>query len=269
MKYLLTKTGLRARLFLIVLFAVIPAFALNAYTAISGRQQAAADAERDAMNRVRLAAREQSRLIASTRQLLVSLSQLSELQHPSSAEACHRTLAEVLKPFSYYRQLGLALPDGRVYCRSSTVTTKVNISDRGYFQRAMQTRDFGIGDYQIGRATLKSSINFGHAILDDHGNVLTVIFAALDLDWFNQLISTNELPPDSTMTVVDSRGTVLARYPNPEKWVGKTMPDSELFKTILTYQREGTSEAPGLDVYDEFMPLPRCTKEPQEMCTSV
>ncbi len=246
MRYSLS--GLRARLWLPVLFAVIPAFALNAYTAIVQRQQAALNAERDATNLVQLAAREQGRLIASTRQLLISLSNLPEVRHPSSVAACHRTLAEVLKPFSYsHRLIGLALPDGNVYCRSSTVTTKVNISDRGYFQRAMQTRDFGIGDYQIGRATLKNSINFGQAVLDDHGNVLTVVFAALDLDWLNQLIATNELPPDSSLTVVDKDGTVLARHPDPQKWVGKDLPNSPLISTILTQSGKGTAEVKGLD----------------------
>lgn len=245
-------SGLRARLLLLVLFAVVPAFAINVYTVIRERQQAATSAERDARNLTQLAAREHRRLLASTRQYLVSLSKLPEVRKPTSVEACHRTLAEVHSPFSYYRLIGLALANGNVYCRSLPIYTKVNINDRGYFQRAMETRDFGIGDYQIGRATLKPSINFGQAAVDEAGNVRTVVFAALDIDWLNQLLATNELPEDSSMEVIDNDGTILARFPNPEGWVGKTLPNSVLIQTILAQRKEGIAELRGLDGINRF-----------------
>lgn len=247
-------SGLRARLLLLVLFAVIPAFVLNIYKAIDDRRQAAAEATQDARDRVHLAAREHSRLIASTRQYLLSVSKLPEVKQPTSVEACHRTLAEVHSPFSYYRLIGLALANGNVYCRSLKIFTKVNITDRGYFQRAVQTRDFGIGDYQIGRATLKPSINFGQAVIGEDGKINSVVFAALDIDWLNKLIATHELPPNSSMEVIDTDGTILARYPNPETWVGKTIPNSDLIRAVLGNQEEegGTAEIAGLDGIKRF-----------------
>lgn len=240
-------SGLRARLLLLVLIALVPPFALDAYTAIYERRQAALTAERDAKNLVQLAAREHQRLLQSTRQYLVSVSKLPEVKNPSSYEACHRTLAEVHGPFSYYRLVGLALADGTVFCRSLPIRTKVNITDRGYFQRAVLTRSFGIGDYQIGRATLKPSINFGQAVLDDKGEVRAVVFAALDLDWLNELLSEHHLPPQSSMEVIDNDGTILARHPNPEAWLGKTPADSDLIGTILKHRTGGTIELRGLD----------------------
>ena len=239
--------GLRGRLLLPVLFAVIPAFALNFYTVANERQEAAANAERYAVNLVQLAAREQRRLVTSTKQFLLSLSKLPEVKKPTSVQACHHTLAEVHTPFSHYRLIGLALANGDVFCRSLPISTKVNISDRGYFQRAVYTRGFGIGEYQIGRATLKNSINFGQAVLDASGEVRTVVFAALDLDWLSQLIATTDLPPGSSMEVIDSRGTVLARYPDPEKWVGKTVPEASLIDTIITRRDGGTAQVKGID----------------------
>lgn len=110
-----SSIGLRARLLLLVLAAVIPAFGLIGYTAIGQRQQAALDAEKHAMNLVRLAAREQSQLIASTRQLLMSLAQLPAVRAPGAA-SCHKVLADLLKPHPYYTNLGVATPDGRVHC---------------------------------------------------------------------------------------------------------------------------------------------------------
>lgn len=242
-----STTGLRARLMLLVLLAVIPAFGLMGYTAISQRQQAAVKAERDAMYLARLAAQEQNQLIAATHQLLLILSQLPAVKQPGNGAACSRILAELRNPYPYYTNFGVATPDGRIFCSALPMTRPINITDRGYFRRAIQSRDFGIGDYQIGRVTGISAINFGYPLFDAGGNIKAVVYAALDLSWLNKLIAGIELPAGSTLMVVDSRGTILARLPEPDKWVGKNMHASPLVSAILANQREGTAEEPGLD----------------------
>ena len=242
-----SSTGLRMRLMLLVLFAVIPAFGLMGYTAISQRQQAAVNAERDAMNLARLAAQEQSQLIAATHQLLFMLSQLPAVKQPATATACSRILAELRKPYPYYTNFGVSTPDGRIFCSALPMARPVNNADRSYFRRAIQSRDFGIGDYQIGRITGISTINFGYPVFDVGGNIKAVVFAALDLSWLNKLIAGIELPSGSTLMVVDSRGTILARLPESDKWVGKSMRTASLVNAMLDRQREGTAELQGLD----------------------
>lgn len=240
-------SGLRARLLLLVLFAIVPVFAARTYSAVLERQEAALDAARAAKSLVQLVAREQRRLVASTRELLIGLAKLPELREGLDDRACRRTLAEALKPFPYYRNVGVALRDGTVLCRSYPSTAKVNISDRSYFVRAVESRDFGVGDYQIGRTTGLHSVNFGQAIVDARGEVERVVFAALDLDWLNRLIATAEQPEDSVLMAIDSQGTVLAHYPDAGKWVGTTLADSPLIRTILSHPRGGTAEIKGLD----------------------
>mgnify|MGYP002336074658 CR=1 FL=1 len=240
------STGLRARLLLLVLAAVIPAFGLIGYTAIAQRQEAAQNAEKDAMNLVRLAAREQSQLIASTRQLLVSLAQLPAIRAPGDA-TCSRVLAELLRPYPYYTNFGVATPDGRVFCSALPLTQPVNIADRSYFRRAVQSGDFGLGNYQIGRITGIPAINFGYPVKSAGGNVRAVVYAALNLSWLNQLAAGIELPVGSALTVVDSRGTILTRHPEPERWVGKPMRETPLIKEVLGHHGEGTAELDGLD----------------------
>ncbi len=242
-----STTGLRTRLMLLVLFAVIPAFGLMGYTAISQHRQAAVNAERDAMRLARLAAREQNQLIAATHQLLFILSQLPAVKQSGNAAACSRILAELRKPYPYYTNFGVATPDGHVFCGALPMARAVNIADRSYFRRAVQSRDFSIGDYQTGRITGISAINFGYPVFDTDGNIKAVVYAALNLSWLNKLITGIELPAGSTLTVVDSLGTILARLPEPDKWVGKNMRASPLVSAILANQREGTAEEPGLD----------------------
>ncbi len=55
--------------------------------------------------------------------------------------------------------------DGIVFCSGLPMTGQVYVGDRAYFRRARETRDFAIGDYQIGRITGKATLNFGHPVL--------------------------------------------------------------------------------------------------------
>src|SRR6185436_19896211 len=113
-----SSLGLRARLLLLVLVAVIPAFASIAYNAMQEREQAEIGAERDALNLSRLAAREQLQLVMATRQLLVGLSQMPALRGPATAADCNRVLREVQKPYPHYTNIGVATTDGTIYCNS-------------------------------------------------------------------------------------------------------------------------------------------------------
>ncbi|HEY4580910.1 MAG TPA: ATP-binding protein, partial [Candidatus Acidoferrales bacterium] len=127
------------------------------------------------------------------------------------------------------------------------ISGRINVADRAYFLRAMATRDFAIGDYQVGRVTGKSTVNFGYPLVSDAGEITAVVFAALDLAWLSKLAAKTQLPQSSTFTVIDGNGTILARYPDHEKWVGQSIPEAPIFKAIRAEQWEGTAEAPGLD----------------------
>jgi PAS domain S-box-containing protein len=47
--------------------------------------------------------------------------------------------------------------------------------------------------------------------------------------------------------VADRQGTVLARLPDPQDWVGKSFPDAPLIKALLSHTGEGAFEETGLD----------------------
>ena len=110
------------------------------------------------------------------------------------------------------------------------MTGPVYVGDRIYFRRALETRDFAIGEYQVGRITGKASVNFGYPVLDDAGHVRAVVVAALDLAWLSELANQAGLPTGSMLTVIDRNGTILSRYPDEGKWVGKLMPEPLVLK---------------------------------------
>src|SRR3972149_4765958 len=208
--------SLRTRLLLLVLLAVIPALGLILYTGLEQRRQAVVEAQKTAQRLIRLFSVEQERLIEGTYQLLVTLTHLPEVR------------------------------SGDLFCSALSFTGRINVADRAYFRRAVETRDFAIGEFQIGRVTKKPTLNLGYPVLDEEARVQAVVFVALDLAWLNELAAKAQLPSGSVLTVVDHKGTILARYPDHEKWVGQSMPEAPIVRAMLA-QREGTAEVAGLD----------------------
>ena len=242
-----TLSGLRARLLWLVLLAVLPALGLILYTAHQSGKLAVRQTVSEAQLLVRLAAADYERLVANTRQLLVTLASLSDGRSPIAAE-CNDLVVRLKAGYPYYSTLGAIRPDGEVFCSSVPLGGhRVNASDRAYFQIAVKTRRFSIGEYQIGRITGKPIQAFAYPLYGRDGELKTVFFAGLDLTWLNQLAAKAQLPAGSTVTLFDSRGVILNRYPDPEKWIGKSSADSPLTRVILAATGGGTVETTGLD----------------------
>jgi signal transduction histidine kinase len=242
----LSLGSLRTRLLLLVLLAIIPALGLTLYTNLEERQLRKALVQEHAMRLSSLLSADYERLIQDARQFLATLARLPAVRDRDPT-ACNALFAELLTQQSPYANLATIDADGDVFCSALPMTGKVYAGDRVYFRRAVETRDFAIGEYQIGRITGKASVNFGHPVLDDAGHVRAVVIAALDLAWLNELASQAGLPPGSMLTVIDRHGTILSRYPDDGKWVGKLMPESLVLNAILAQRGNGTTDAPGTD----------------------
>lgn len=236
--------SLRFRLLLLVLLAVIPALGLILYTAAEQRRVAVVDAQQNALRLARLAASDQERLVEGARQLLIALAQLPSVRNRDEAE-CTLFLADLLKQYPLYENLGAIDPNGNIFCSAVPSSRSVNVADRASFQRALQKSGFAAGEYLIARITGKALMSSTYSVLDEAEQLQVVVFAGIDLEWLNKFMATAELPPGSTLTVFDSNGTILVRYPDPEQWVGKSMPTS-ITQPILA-QGEGVNEALGLD----------------------
>ncbi len=242
----LSVSSLRARLLLLILVALIPARGLGIYMTWEMRQAVRTEALRDAMRLARITSSAGERLIEGTHQILSVLARLPEVRR-QDAGACSTLFAELLKPYPYYSNLGVATPNGNVFCSAVPFEGVASIADRSYFQRAVDRRDFAAGEYRIGQISGKAVINFGYPVLDGAGRVAAVVFAGLDLSWLSRLLAEARLPDNSTITAVDTAGLVLARYPDPERWVGKSFPEAPFVRAAISQQEQGTVEGQGLD----------------------
>ena len=229
--------SLRLRLLVLVMLVLLPWLALVLYTQAEERRGAIAHVNSDEMRLIGIVTSNQAAQIEAARQLLTAIAHLPQLQGEDSA-ACRELLAEMLAASPMYVNLGVAQPDGNLSCSAVPLQSAVNVSDRMYFRRAMETRRFAIGDYQIGRVTLLPALNYAYPVLGGGGNVQAVVFAAQSLNWLALALSQVDFPPGAVLTVIDRNGTVLARLPDTGDLIGKALPEGKV-RAALSTQREG------------------------------
>ncbi len=177
-------SSLRTRLVLLVLLAVVPALGLILYTASEQRRTATLEVEQNTLRLARLAANNQKQVVEATRQILTVLAQLPIIRQGSSAE-CDRLLVDLLKQYPTYANFAVVDRQGNKICSAFSNGVPINLADRSYFQDALQSRKFEIGEYQIDRFTQKATVNFAYPILDKAKRVQSVAIAAVDLDQLN------------------------------------------------------------------------------------
>lgn len=238
-------SSLQVRLLLLLLLGVLPAFGLACYLGAEHRQQAMAKGHADALRLARAAAATQARVIESERQLLVTIAALPEVLGGDAA-ACQARFADLLTQYPRYANLTVTTPDGYTTCSALPFTPPVRTTHRAWYQRAIASRTFVVGDYQVGTITGKATINVTYPVLGEANQILAILIAALDVGWLNQLLAEAHLPEAATLSIIDRRGTMVARYPDPERWVGRSVTDAPIVRTVLA-QGAGAAALPGPD----------------------
>ena len=224
-------SSIRSRLLALVLLATLPAVGLILYNAHRSGEQAVETARGNARQLAQHVASDYEHVIIGTKQMLRALSLLPEIRAHNS-RFCNRLMADVLAGHPYYINLGAIRPDGQVFCSAEPMQGVINASDRLYFRNAVATRNFSIGEYQIGRITGKPVVVTSYPSYDDGDKLRAVVFVSLDLTRIDHAASLAQLPPNSSVNVLDNHGTILNRYPDPEKWIGKSRADTPLFEAI-------------------------------------
>lgn len=248
---------LRRRLLLIILLAVFPILGVILYQAKLARDVQVGEVLEDAWGLVENVATREARFIDSAKQLLTLLADVSDLTGGGSS-SCQRFLKQLIDHNRGYVDLGVADANGAVRCRvSDAEKSGLNLANTSHFRGALEARRFAIGDYQLHGQAGRKSVNFAYPIIDGNGEVASVLFAALDVALIGQLAAENKLPQGVALSILDSKGTILARFPEPEKWFGKHIPDAALFE-IVRLRTQQSKDLVGLDGVDRlyaFKPL--------------
>ena len=237
--------SLRARLLLLVFVAVIPAWGVIAYTASEQRQMATAEIQRNVLRLAEFSAREEDQVLLGTRQILIALAKFIQTMDQDPIW-CSTLCADLLGQFKRYANIGAVNSGGDVFCSAVPLSRSMNAADQSWFRHAVQSGDFEVGDYHVGRITDKPVLVLSYPYRQSRDKPASVVFAALDLEWLNRYIFEigTYLPDGFTITQMDENGIILAREPKAEQLIGRSMADHSLFREILSREK-GMIEASG------------------------
>lgn len=229
-------SNLRGRLLLLMLCIIIPAFGILLYNTFETRNREIEQARTDVLTLSQLAATQQEQVVEGTRQVLLSLAQLPEVQRHND-QACSDRLQELNQQYQSYTGLGVADPDGNLWCSAIARGVGTNIANRASFQTVLATSDFAVGVYQIGAASGKPSISSCYPVLTATNQIQGVVCGGLDVNRLNDIVSQTQLPMGASLYLLDREGTVIVQSP-AQDLVGQPFPVDSLRQTILT-QPEG------------------------------
>lgn len=239
------RLSLRVRLVLLILIAMLPAIGTIVWTARQQRLEMVRDAGNDCLALARLAATQQGQILEAARQLLVTVANFPPVRAGDAAQ-CTELFTRLRHDHPQYANLGANHPNGDTWASGLPMRQPVNLADRSWFQRMMQSKTFVVGNYQVGKISGKASVYMGYPILDATGTVREVVYLALDAGWLHRELSRVSMPAEAVMTAVDREGTVLARSFASEQWVGQKLAAQPVVAAMLQ-QREGPCVLAGLD----------------------
>ena len=252
-----TLNSLQIRSILVLLLAVTPLVMALMSTTAERRRHEMADVESNALGLAQHAAAIQERLIRDSEQLLRDVAQRSPVS-PADGAGMRSLLESVLRGQTTWANLGVIGTDGRIVLSARPVVGATDVADRSFFRRAIETRSFAVGDYELGQAARQSSVTVACPILDRAGGISYVLFAVLDSGWLREFVTEARLPEGTTTFILDGQGTFVMHEPDPRRWVGQSWRLGLDFKTLLAGKSKATAEATSPDGILRlfgFMPL--------------
>lgn len=237
---------MRFRLLLIVLLAIVPAFGLAIYNASEQQKIVEDQVQEDALAIAQSLANHQKELVEGARQMLFVLAQLPVIRG-DDYQACTKFLINLKKNNPRYMNIIKWDIEGNMLCDAANSPLPHQSPFPEHMQMVLDALDFVIQGFVISPHTGERALSFGYPILDERGQPLAILVAPVYLDSLNPLLTQANLPAGSTVTVRDSNGIILARYPFPGNWIGEPDPDARVSPELANLEGEGTLKAIGAD----------------------
>ena len=236
---------LRARLFILVLLAILPAVATQAYNEIELKRSREAEVRVDALRLAKFASGELDRIVENGHGLLAAFANLPAVRNRDAGE-CSAYAAALNKAFPKYLALGATDLDGRVFCSSVPITPEASATDRWFFKEAIQSGNFVVGDYTIGRIVHKPILPLVLPFSGVDGSVRGIVYLSLDIDWLAKYFQgSREINKDATLSIADRNGVILVRLPDTSRYVGTKF--AAVYDKYIFAKDPGTAEIVGVD----------------------
>ncbi len=208
------------RLAVLLFVAVLPLLLLLMSYVWQSQRQAIRDVRTQAAQLVERLAAVEGEWLDRNRRALLRIAQDAAVEKPDDP-ACSVFLQQLASLNEDYLNLSVARPDGELTCSASALSGRVNVADRGFFQRVLATRRFSIGTSQTDRVSKMAGLALAYPVFDrQRGRLSGVVIAMLSLKSWSRQLGELLLPYDAVAILTDANHSIVAHHPYNERALG-------------------------------------------------
>ncbi len=234
---------MRRKLVAVALAALAPVVAMLGYNEYALRQERSEEIRTSAERAARQASSEVERTIEGLHSLLIAVAAMPSVRD-LDRQTCTQAIVAVAEKVASIRMIFVLDAQGRAVCGTPGVGEGAGFSDRAYFREALSTKDFVVGTYTQSRMSSSAVLPLAMPVVEK-GKVVAVVVTGIRLDWLQNRIAERGIARGNAVTLADTNGTILARVPLPERFVGTVIPDP--FKSLTHSASPGVIEVTSQD----------------------
>jgi two-component sensor histidine kinase len=234
---------MKLKLVAVAAAALAPVVAMLVYNEFALRAQRNEEVRANAAQAAREASSEVERIIEGVRAMLVSVSAMPAVRHLDAA-SCSESLKSVAENVPNVRTIFVLDPKGSPICGSQPIKAGTTFADRDYFKGVIVSRQTVVGTYTMSRISDTAVLPIAMPLMEGD-NLKGVVVTGVRLDWLQNRITERGVSPGNAVAIADGKGTILARVPFPERFVGTVIPDE--FQSLIHADEPGVIDVTSQD----------------------
>lgn len=240
---------MKLKLVAVAIAALAPVVAMLGYNEYAMRSQRSDEMRIEAAQAARQASSEVERIVEGLHTLLIAVRSMPAVKR-LDIDLCNDALKSVATSVPNIRTIFVVDLQGRAICGSQQAPNGTFFADRDYFKRALSENDFVVGTYTKSRISDSAVLPVAMPVLDGT-TPKAVVVSGIRLDWLQNRITERGVAPGNAVTIADASGTILARVPLPERFVGTVIPDD--FQRLIHAEQPGIIEVRSQDGTDRVL----------------
>jgi GGDEF domain-containing protein len=236
--------SIRARLMILAVIALVPLLLDRVRDIELDRAERIEAASKHALNLARQGMARQNEAIIAARAFLQVTASAHGLM-TTRGERCDNFLTEAVRKVSWLKNMSFVEPGGKIICSSNPNAIGMDLSRGPHVTRALKTGEFALSDYYVGPLSGPTLlVALPHRARD--GSIDIIVTGPLELSWFAQVAGALAESFDAIVMMVDGSGTLIARQPGRESWMGRKFADHPMVRAMLAAP-EGVVTGESLD----------------------
>lgn len=212
--------GIRQRLVMLALILVAPLMLDRVLVLEHTRANQARLATEDLARLARQTAAAQRDVMSSVEAVLHSAAYI-QVAAENTGQGCAILRASIRIEMPWIISVSVVGKDGRIACSTMPNYLGLDISDRPYYRKAIETHGFVLSDLVISRLNGHPLLLASYPTSAISAGAPSVILVGLNMEWIGGLMTSLAERPGVEATLIDGHGLVLASQPNDPDAFGK------------------------------------------------